>query len=118
MNRDKAELIPKSSQSIDTTREPQSLSVLQPLLPWLRLMPPLQLEYQLIEIRLSGDQAQVRGERGTLRNGEITREIVDATLPAALYIEAAEELQRQTQAMLQAMLMPWTALMLPFFQTR
>lgn len=85
-----------------------------PLMPWLGMTAPLQIEYRMIEIRLGAGEARMRGERKTLRDGEIFEESIDAILPAELYLEAAERMQQQVQSMVGAMMMPWMAMMLPF----
>jgi len=99
-----------------TQQQLQPLSIVNPLMPWFNLMPFIRFEYLSVEIRVGDGAAHLHGERKSLRNGELFEERVDATLPAELYFEAAERLQQQMQSMAQALMMPWAAMMLPFFR--
>lgn len=74
----------------------------------------LQIEYQRIEIHLADGGARIQGERMSFRDGKITEEKIETTAPAELYLEAVEQAQRQAQMMVEAMLMPWAALMASF----
>lgn len=93
---------------------PVPASLFNPLMPWLNPGQWWQAEYLIIEIQLQGSEARIRGERKAFRDGVVTRETVDARAPAAYYFEAVDQLQQQTLRMMQAMLLPWAALMQPF----
>ncbi|WP_207063322.1 hypothetical protein [Motiliproteus sp. SC1-56] len=83
-----------------------------PLLPWLPLpLRGLQLEYQVTEIRLTGSGARLRSLRRTLRDGEIREERLQASLGPEAFAEAAEQMQRQSLALMEGMM---TGLMAPW----
>jgi hypothetical protein len=89
-------------------------SLFNPLMPWLNPGQWWQAEYLIIEIQLQGSEARIRGERTAFRDGVVSRETVDARAPLEHYVEAVDQLQQQTLRMMQAMLLPWAALMQPF----
>jgi len=93
---------------------PVPASLFNPLMPWLNPGQWWQAEYLIIEIQLQGSEARIRGERKAFRDGVVTQQTIDARAPMEHYFDALDQLQQQTQRMMQAMLLPWAALMQPF----
>ncbi|WP_432695140.1 hypothetical protein ACQUQP_11330 [Marinobacterium sp. YM272] len=118
------------------SRELQRPIGFNPLQPWAAMLPWLRLEYLKIELSLEDDQIRVRGEHGRFEDGLHASEQVEACIPAELCLEAAERIQlqlqqqfqqyfqqyfqlqsqQQMQTMMQSFMLPWTAMMFPFWQ--
>lgn len=92
-------------------KAPVPAPLFNPLMPWLNPGPWWQAEFLFIEIQLQGDKARIRGERKTFRDGVVSQEAIDGQIPMEHYFAAVDQLQQQTQKMMQAMLTPWVALM-------
>lgn len=97
-------------------QELDNLAAFNPMLPWLQPLPWLRIEYLMIEIQLDSDDARIRGERGRLQDGMLISEQLEASLPMEMYLQAAEQMQRQVQATMQAFMLPWTSMMFPFWK--
>jgi hypothetical protein len=104
----------KAATKTDRAQAPVPASLFNPLMPWLNPGQWWQAEYLIIEIQLQGSEARIRGERKAFRDGVVTQQTIDARAPMEHYFDALDQLQQQTQRMMQAMLLPWAALMQPF----
>lgn len=85
-----------------------------PLFPWFKAMPKIDIDYQVVEYRMENGQTQIKGRRSQLKDGIFREEKINATAPETLYIETVSQFQRQAQEMMQAMMLPWTAMLNPF----
>lgn len=105
-------------------QELETLNGFNPLLPWAPILPWLNFEYLKLEVRLEDDQVRVLGEHGRFDRGMHATRQIDASIPAEQIIEAAErmqhllqrQLQQQMTRMMQAAMLPWTAMMFPFLK--
>ena len=77
-----------------------AMAALNPMLPWLNMMPSMQIEYQQIEIRLQGEGAHISGRRASYKDGVINEERFNIQGPAQLYLSAAQQMQQQVQSMM------------------
>jgi hypothetical protein len=98
----------------DADNRQTSKALPSPLMPWLNMDQWFQIEYQRVEIWIEGGQTHIHGERKVFCDGEFTEETVDANAPLTHYLTTVDQMQQQTQRMMQAMLMPWLSLMQPF----
>ncbi|TCK09184.1 hypothetical protein [Marinobacterium mangrovicola] len=121
-----------TSYSTNSSQELDSLSGFNPFLPWAAMFPWLNFEYLKLEVRLEDDQVRILGEQGRFDRGMHAARQIDASIPTEQIVEAAERMQLQLQQltqqlmqdqfqqqmnrMMQAAMMPWTAMMFPFLK--
>ncbi|GEM_PF-3670718 len=76
--------------------------------------PRLSFECQTLEISLSGDKSEFKGERFVFAEGQITHESFSAEADEQLFYDVAGQWQaqmaQQMETMFKLMFMPWQAL--------